>query len=211
MRVNVRLLVQMVFLLVFVLLSLTGRLQLWMGVILAGLILAPLAGRLYCGWVCPWNTVMEPADAMRRRWRWPARPVPAWMQAPWIRYAILAALVAVIILGMATGRQVPVLLLLFPLAVMLVFFFHPALWHRYLCPYGVLFSIVSPRPLRCLGVDEEKCNSCGVCVRVCPAESISLQGEDKKARLDPGFCLECLRCVEACPRNAIGWQAGSSR
>ena len=208
MKGNQRLMVQLLFLVLLAVLAGTGRLQLWMGVILVGLILAPLAGRLYCGWVCPWNTIMEPVETWRQRRGWPVRPMHRWLRAPWIRYVILAALAAFIILGLSTGRQVPLLLLLFPLAVVLVFFFHPALWHRYLCPYGVLFSMVSPRPLRSLGVDAERCNSCGACVRVCPAEAISLQGGQRKACLDPGFCLECLRCVEACPRGAIAWQVG---
>ena len=51
-------------------------------------------------------------------------------------------------------------------------------------------------------VDFDKCNGCGECVEVCPAEVYEL--EDEKAHANNvEECTECCACVEACPEDAI--------
>jgi ferredoxin-like protein FixX len=55
--------------------------------------------------------------------------------------------------------------------------------------------------IRC---DEEKCNGCGLCVRVCSFNLWSVK--EGKARLAPRYrelCLECAACWEICPTEAI--------
>jgi 6-hydroxynicotinate reductase len=46
----------------------------------------------------------------------------------------------------------------------------------------------------------EKCNACGLCVKDCPIECISLV--DKKAVIGPD-CVRCRTCVRVCPRQAV--------
>ena len=50
-------------------------------------------------------------------------------------------------------------------------------------------------------IDQEKCNGCGMCVDVCPLQSISL--ENDKAKVDKDTCTECEQCVDECPNKAI--------
>ncbi|MFA6472728.1 MAG: EFR1 family ferrodoxin [Candidatus Latescibacterota bacterium] len=47
---------------------------------------------------------------------------------------------------------------------------------------------------------DEKCNSCGVCEKICPAENIDMTGGRPvwKHR-----CEQCLACIQWCPREAI--------
>ena len=45
----------------------------------------------------------------------------------------------------------------------------------------------------------DKCNKCGICVRVCPAKNISL---DNKLSFSD-HCEGCLACVHLCPHNAL--------
>lgn len=52
-----------------------------------------------------------------------------------------------------------------------------------------------------LNVRKDICVGCGVCTRVCPTGSISLDGG--KAQIDQVKCTGCLNCVQACPRGAI--------
>lgn len=56
-----------------------------------------------------------------------------------------------------------------------------------------------------------KCTACGACVRACPSEVITVEGDegrgrDKRARrydMDLSRCMFCNLCVEACPFDAI--------
>lgn len=54
-----------------------------------------------------------------------------------------------------------------------------------------------PRP----HVDQSLCASCGVCMRVCPAGAISMDGPF--AVIDQQRCVGCGVCIRACPRGAI--------
>ena len=48
----------------------------------------------------------------------------------------------------------------------------------------------------------EKCNGCGACVRLCPADAIS--GEKKKLhRIEETLCIECGACGRVCPQSSI--------
>lgn len=47
---------------------------------------------------------------------------------------------------------------------------------------------------------DDRCNSCGICVRICPAQNIEL----KKGR--PTWrhhCEQCLACIQWCPQQSI--------
>jgi ferredoxin len=47
---------------------------------------------------------------------------------------------------------------------------------------------------------DEKCNQCGICSRVCPAENIILlEGKPKWNHL----CEQCLACIHWCPQKAV--------
>jgi len=46
----------------------------------------------------------------------------------------------------------------------------------------------------------ENCSQCGLCVKVCPVENITL---DSKTPEWMHRCQECLACVHHCPEQAI--------
>jgi nitroreductase/NAD-dependent dihydropyrimidine dehydrogenase PreA subunit len=50
-------------------------------------------------------------------------------------------------------------------------------------------------------IDPEKCNGCGLCVKVCPSETISMQ--DDKAWVTGDRSLQCGHCVAVCPVDAV--------
>jgi dihydroorotate dehydrogenase subfamily 1 len=51
------------------------------------------------------------------------------------------------------------------------------------------------------GVDLERCNGCGVCLR--PGHCFAIDLVDEKARVDAGKCYGCGICVAVCPRDAL--------
>ncbi|MBN1383644.1 MAG: Fe-S cluster domain-containing protein [Elusimicrobia bacterium] len=83
----------------------------------------------------------------------------------------------------------------------------------YACPFGAIKFNENLPP----EIDEEKCTSCGLCVKACPKNLIKLVPKDKrfivacsshdKGRIvkqvcDVG-CIGCGLCVKKCPEKAI--------
>jgi len=60
-------------------------------------------------------------------------------------------------------------------------------------------------------VKEERCTSCGACLRVCAHSAI--RAVDGKARIDPEKCVGCARCITICRDTAISinWGAESNQ
>ena len=50
-------------------------------------------------------------------------------------------------------------------------------------------------------IDSEKCIGCGKCIRVCPAETISMV--DGKAAITGNYSINCGHCEQVCPVNAV--------
>lgn len=50
-------------------------------------------------------------------------------------------------------------------------------------------------------IDQEKCNGCELCVKVCPSDTISMQ--DGKAQVTGDRSLQCGHCAAVCPVDAI--------
>jgi len=58
-----------------------------------------------------------------------------------------------------------------------------------------------------LQLNKDKCNGCGMCVKVCPHEVFSLSG--KKAHIiRRDYCMECGACEMNCPEGAISVKSG---
>ncbi len=54
-----------------------------------------------------------------------------------------------------------------------------------------------------LSFNYEKCTGCGSCARICPADSIFMDGK-KPAMVPAGACMACGDCQAICPAEAIG-------
>ena len=70
---------------------------------------------------------------------------------------------------------------------------------------------LSPRVRSSMGLNPEKCISCGLCANACPNKVITLTSEKdennkkvlKTYHMDVGRCLFCGLCTEACPTGAL--------
>ncbi len=51
--------------------------------------------------------------------------------------------------------------------------------------------------LNIIFIDSERCDCCGTCVAVCPADAIELQ--TFTIRIDVDKCTTCGQCVDICP------------
>ena len=54
-------------------------------------------------------------------------------------------------------------------------------------------------------IDQERCNACSTCVKVCPVEAIELKQQEKRtfAAMDAQKFLGCTICISRCPVGAI--------
>ncbi|MHA1962373.1 MAG: nitroreductase family protein, partial [Candidatus Thorarchaeota archaeon] len=52
------------------------------------------------------------------------------------------------------------------------------------------------------GIDKEKCNSCGLCVKDCPAR-LFRNGNEVQFSNPFRACIQCGHCIAICPENAI--------
>ena len=181
---------QGVFLALFVLLTLSGRAQAWMGVFALSILTTLLLGRVYCGWICPIHTIMRSVAWSKKKQRIPSIRIPAWVTKPWVRLLALGVFLAAFAFTMASGKRLPVLPALLALGVLLTLFFPEALWHRHLCPYGTILSLPARASRRAMVIHPERCNGCGLCHRVCPAEAVK-----KRERPYEILKSECLVCT----------------
>ncbi len=58
-------------------------------------------------------------------------------------------------------------------------------------------------------VDEQRCKGCGVCISVCPMQTISLAAQVNAMGFRycyasaPDTCIGCAGCAQVCPDNCI--------
>lgn len=195
--------IQIITLLLFVLLIALGKVQIWMIVFGASLILSTYFGRFYCGYICPINTGMEligkSVDKNKRK----RKAIPKFFKSAFIRYGILALFLGIMFIVFKTGKKLPVLPVLFALGIVLTIFYMPEFWHRYLCTYGTLLSVFSRFNKKSYRIIDEECIKCGKCVKVCPSDAIIWEDRKDYPLIIQNECLQCGRCIEACPVATI--------
>ncbi len=197
--------IQLLFLALFAILIASGRVQLWVGIFLLGLIGSFFLGRIYCGWFCPINTVMNGVTRIKKMLGIKKQRTPGALTRPWVRYTVLVLFLALFAFSMITGRAVPALPALFTVGVVITIFFPEELWHHYLCPYSTILSLPSKVSKYSMVIDQSNCNSCGICRKVCPADAVQVC--DKLYAIDKSSCLICHDCAVKCGENAICYKS----
>ncbi len=192
----------------------------------AAFLIAPLVGRVFCGYVCPKGAAQELIYLRRWRLRVPRkldrvlRLVPYLSLAALIAFPILyqrriwAELDPFIWLFHAHGHLAGLILLgvVLPLSV---FLFRP--FCRYLCPLVPIFRLLSRPALLRRRADRALCRGCKAGRKACDFDVIDLKlpkrrregSEDEErpekpaCRFSAAECLHCGRCEKKCPRDAI--------
>ena len=190
-------------------------------VLLAVLGVSLIAGRAFCGWMCPIGTLQDMFAGWARRLSGEKNPssnkrskarFPIQLRSradKWLRY--LKYLVLAVILIASTVSIYPPLHEICP--VRAIFSFHlttPLLvsviltfvatsmlvkrfWCKYLCPMGALLVIFNKiSPLRVV-IDRDRCTDCSRCEADCP---VDIPGIPENIRSTE--CIRCLECLETC-------------
>jgi len=158
--------------------------------------LALIYGRTFCGHICPVGTLQELAS------RLPGKKIR--IQNPTISERIrFIVFIGVIIAGLVSitlmeytgiydffSLTISAGFIVFAIILAIsVFVYRPVC--RFLCPYGVIFSLANSRSWFAV-TRTKNCTGCRKCEKACP---VNIAGLDAPKR----ECYLCGRCQEACP------------
>ena len=181
-----------------------------------------LAGRAFCGWMCPIGTLQDMLAGWARRLSGGSKPKARGkrskakfpMELPpivdkWARY--LKYLVLLIVLIASVWTVYPPLRDICParalfsfelgepllVSVLITFIITSLLikrfWCKYLCPLGAFLAITNKfAPLR-VTIDKNNCTDCGRCEAECPVDIPAIPENMRNLE-----CVQCLECVETC-------------
>jgi polyferredoxin len=190
----------------------------WVVVLLS----APVLGRSFCGWACPFNGLQQLWESVGTRSLKRVRFLPVLKYAFWTAWvaglgAVLASFglwtridalymteagVSVTEAGNLITYFMLVGLTLAPAAL------GKRGFCRYLCPFGV-WGILGEKighalrvPRLMLRAVPERCNACGKCTQACPMQ-LPVTGMVQAGAMRTTECFMCETCVDVCPRKAI--------
>lgn len=193
-----------------------SNLVLGLGVLLGAL----LSGAAFCGWICPFGSLMDGLTWLRKRFKLPEVRVPEAVDR-WLRYGRYLVLALILLKTIETVklwfssydpyRTIFSLEWLFAfnlaehwpaylvaLVVLLASFWVPRAWCKYACPLGGALSLVGHLSLLRIQRDAADCKGCALCETPCP---VGIRVAAAAPRINTN-CIGCLECVEACPRHA---------
>ena len=180
-----------------------------------------VAGRAFCGWMCPLGTLQDMFAAWARRLsgekntprgkksraRFPIQVPP--QVDKWLRYLKYLVLALIVIASAMTVypplHDICPALAIFsfrwntPLLgiVLLIFVLSSMLIKRfsckYLCPLGAALAIFNKISPIHITIDQDNCTNCGRCENECPVDIPAIPENIRSAE-----CIRCLECIETC-------------
>lgn len=181
--------------------------------LLLPIVLALVCGRVFCGWLCPQNTISELADALASRLGLgrlcspPVSPRPRWAVliavlllmalAGWPLVTILSApgILSVQVAKFVYEQRLGPELAVIGAIVLVELFVVRRAWCNFLCPVGTVLGLFrTRRTLKVVFSEGEgrSCSHCQACARACQLGLDPVSGQ-----LYPQ-CHHCGECLDAC-------------
>ncbi|MHC1737697.1 MAG: 4Fe-4S binding protein [Ignavibacteriaceae bacterium] len=189
-------------------------------------VLALIFGKVFCSWMCPFNTISEYWQQLMRklfpnRWRKVQREAAKENPKLWIYWVLLIVLfllsllvgfpvitflsapgiisseISHLLMGMGLGLEI---LVIFGIIIVEGFLLK-RYWCKYICPVGGVLGIFrTPKTLR-INHNESNC-SCGGNTEPC-GTSCPLGLAPKYEGLYP-YCYNCGLCIKTCEKTGFG-------
>lgn len=180
----------------------------WIVLVFVPILTSVVFGRVFCGWVCLFGALQQFVYDLRKRLFPKMKPLKAPRSLHLLKFAVLFI---VIYYAYAISRQIycdydPFLYIFTlsfswgivgALAILLLTssFLIERPFCRFVCPLGAILWASERIPLLRVRTREGKCNSCGICNRVCPM--------DKDIPNGKGECICCGECLRKCRKGAL--------
>jgi ferredoxin-type protein NapH len=176
-----------------------------------------IAGRAFCGWVCPVNLVTDAARWLGNRFNIGlaegtirvSRNARYWALGLSIVISAIAGVAAFewvspismlhrgILFGMGAGWAAVLAIFMFDLLVVKNGFC------GHICPLGGFYSLISRFSLLRVRHERERCTLCMKCFERCPEPRILDRVGKESGFVSSGECTNCGCCVEVCNDHAM--------
>ena len=187
------------------------------------LLITLFLGRVFCGWLCPVNLLLEYTAKFRNFFQRLGLPFRTVQFSFNIKYYLLeGGLVFSFFAGipflsflyppLIIAREayfyvylLPMTGLLFLLAIVFFeFLFSPRCWCRSFCPGGALYSLLGRLRILRISAEKAQCTlkeeNCSVCYESC-SMGLYPAGDDNLAE-----CDNCGKCIADCPEKALSYR-----
>lgn len=179
-------------------------------VIVGGVLLSPVLGRFWCGWLCPRGTFLEyTLDRISKRSKIP--PILRSKAFKLVMASMIGAMFFIVLIGknpFLTSMDrlasiggfivfvciVTTLLISIPLGLI----FMPRTWCGF-CPVGYAQSLLSKKKI--LHISIEDCKNCKKCHVSCHLDICS-SSTGKTRTIENPDCFACMKCTDACKLGA---------
>ena len=196
--------IRIVFLALFLFLLAKGKVMLWLALFGVSLVVALIFGRVYCGYICPMNTVMLPAAWLSKKLNLQTTKTPKWLKNGYFTWITFGVSIVVMLLSKRLLHiNLPILPFWLAVSVLVTLRYKPEVFHNLICPFDALQKIFGRFARLSEKVDKDACIGCKLCEKDCPSHAIVVSPEDKKADINTALCFQCTNCQQVCPKNAI--------
>lgn len=181
------------------------------------IILTILLGRVFCGWICPMNLILEINNIIRSRLEKIGLAFFDFRLPGQTKYLLLLLGVVIALLSgvdlfsqiyppriisseiysLFSSSLTEMGLIFLGVIIFVELFFSRRMWCRYFCPGGALYSLMSGLRIYRIRKSASKCASCMKCDEVCP---LAINPSAGRFSMD---CDGCASCVDACEFGAL--------
>lgn len=176
-----------------------------------------LRARMFCGWVCPVNLLLEGLDWLRKKLKFSVQERVLSHRAKMLigagilllSFALAVPLFEVfspisfinkgLILGSTAG------FITFICIVVMELFWGHRVWCRSLCPLGGLYQSLGRLGFLSVRIQHDSCTQCKLCKDECLCDPLILDPalSSESAFISSGDCMMCGKCIDICPTKAL--------